>query len=192
MHAFITTIARFMAYLGGAVLTGLILVTGLSVLGRGLNTLGHSDFFEGQTFFPSFTGFLQSFGPINGDFEIVEAGVAFAIMACIPWCQLQRGHAKVELFTSFMPHALNRSLTLLWEVLFAFILIIIAWRLYVGMTDKMRFGETTFMLQFPIWWGYAACTFAAFVACIVALYSVWQYILDLRSSADEPSLERHS
>lgn len=189
MHAFMTTIARLMAYVGGFVLTGLILITGLSVLGRELSALGHSAFLESHGFLSAIAGILKSFGPINGDFEIVEAGVAFAIMACIPWCQLQRGHAKVELFTAFLPDKANRFLALLWEALFAFVLIIIAWRLYVGMTDKMRFGETSFMLQFPIWWGYAACTFAAVTACIVALYSVWQYAQDLRLSDDDASSE---
>ena len=36
-------LARFMAIVGGLVLTALIALTCVSVLGRGLNTLGHSE-----------------------------------------------------------------------------------------------------------------------------------------------------
>lgn len=186
MHFFMTALARYMAYLGGVVLTALIAITTLSVLGRLLNTIGHSGYLKDRQMIDGFASFLQSFGPINGDFELVEAGVAFAIMACLPWCQLQRGHAKVEVFTGLLPSAPNRYLAFLWEALFAFVLIVVAWRLYVGTTDKMRYGETTFMLQFPTWWGYAACAFAAAIACIVAVYSVWLHALALRHQPVEP------
>lgn len=171
-----------MALLGGAVLILLIAVTCLSIIGRSLNTIGHSDFVE--TSLSAFSDVLKSFGPIVGDFEIVEAGVAFAIMAFIPLCQLTRGHAKVELLTAFLPLKFNRFLAFIWELIFAIVLIVIAWRLYVGTTDKLRYGETTFMLQFPVWWGYAACTFAAFIAAFVGIYSLYLHFNDLKS---EPS-----
>ena len=79
-----------------------------------------------------------------------------------------------------MPVGMNRFLALIWEILFAVVLFVIAWRLYVGTTDKLRYGETTFMLQFPIWWGYAACTLAAVVAFLVSLWSVWLHLEDVR------------
>ena len=39
-------------------------------------------------------------GPVPGDFELVEVGTGFAVFAFLPWCQLKRGHATVDLFTS--------------------------------------------------------------------------------------------
>ena len=168
-----------MALLGGIVLLLLIVLTCISIFGRTLNTLGHSDFLETNALFLS--EFLTGFGPINGDFELVEAGVAFSIMAFIPLCQINRAHAIVEVVTGFFPQKLSRFLALLWEIIFALTLAIIAWRLYVGTTDKMRYGETTFMLQFPVWWGYAACAFAAFIACFVGFYSVYLHYRDFRA-----------
>ena len=56
------------ALLGGAVLIVLTLLTVASVSGRALIPLG--------------------LGPLPGDFELVEAGVAFAVFAFLPWCQL--------------------------------------------------------------------------------------------------------
>lgn len=178
--------ANLMALAGGFVLICLIVLTSLSVTGRLFNTLGHSAFLKEN--FTTIAEFLAKFQPITGDFELVEAGVAFAIMACLPLCQLSRKHAVVEIFTNFFPQVLNRILDFVWEVIFAFVLIIIAWRLYVGTGDKIRYNETTFMLQFPVWWGYAACTFAAFIAAIVAIYSVWLRLSDLRDPSPDQLL----
>ena len=182
---FMRRLAKWMALVGGVVLMCLIAITCISVIGRLLNTIGHNDFLENNFQFISTQ--LTRFGPIIGDFEIVEAGIAFAIMAFLPWCQLNRAHATVELFTGFLPGNLNRFLGFIWEVLFAFVMIIIAWRLYVGTTDKMRFGETTFMLQFPVWWGYAACTVAAIIACIISVYSAGLYAKDLKNGTPDTS-----
>lgn len=176
-------LAKFMAMAGGFVLIALIAITVFSIIGRSLNSIGHHDPFEAAL--GPIAQFFQMFGPINGDFELVEAGVAFAIMAFIPWCQLNRAHAKVELFTSFLPSGGNRFLSFIWEALFAFVMVVIAWRLYIGTTDKMRFNETTFMLQFPVWWGYAACCAAAVIAAIVAVYSAFTYGRELFARDDQ-------
>ena len=96
-----------------------------------------------------------------------------AIFLFLPWCQLNRKHATVELLTNAFPRSLNRLLSLLWEAVFAGAILLIAWRLVVGMSDKMRYGETTFLLQMPVWWAFAACSFAAFFASLVAVYCVY-------------------
>jgi hypothetical protein len=49
-------------------------------------------------------------------------------------------------------------------------LIVLTWRLAYGMADKLRYGETTFILQFPIWWGFAAAMIGAVVAVIISIY----------------------
>ena len=173
-------LARAFAYLGGAVLVALVLVTCASVLGRAFATMGHSPFVA--QWLPFLASPLQAFSPVTGDFELVEAGVAFAIMASIPWCQLSRGHAKVDVLTAFLPGAANRTLMLVWEVVFALAFALIAWRLYEGLLAKQRYGETTFMLRFPIWWGYAACFAASVVATLAAWWSVVLHGIELLSS----------
>lgn len=180
--------ARVMALIGGTVLVLLVIITSLSVLGRNINSLGHLEAVkEGM---PAISGFLTSFGSIKGDFELLEAGIAFAILAFLPWCQVMRGHASVDLFTTMMPEAVNRWLSALWETLFTFIIIIITWRMYIGMHDKMRYGETTFLLEFPIWWGYAAGVAAGAVASVVAVYCAWQRILEATGTREVSGLNR--
>jgi len=170
MPTFISRLAHGMALLGGVVLLALIVLTCASVLGRGLNTLGHSDLLTGLSADLAKSLIDSGVGPVTGDFEVVEAGVAFAIFAFLPIAQLRGAHATVDIFTGFLPPAINRALIAFWEVVLTAVILLITWRLFVGMQSKMAYGETTFLLQFPIWWAYAASVFAAVTASITALY----------------------
>lgn len=159
-----------MAILGGLVLSALIVMVCLSVLGRGGNTFANWDALEAAM--PGLSAALLStgIGPVPGDFEVVEAGIAFAIFAFLPLCQLKNAHATVDVFTSLMPKSFNTFLKAFWEILLTLAILLITWRLGVGLMDKIDNGETTFILGFPKWWGYAASFVAALVASFVALY----------------------
>ena len=170
MQMAIERLARTMAVLGGVVLTALVVLTCVSVMGRGLNTIGHSDWLTSWSNAAGAWLIATGVGPVNGDFELVEAGIAFAIFAFLPICQLYAGHATVDIFTSALPDRLNRWLRAFWEVVLTLVIFLITWRLGVGMMDKIGNGETTFLLQFPIWWAYAASFVAALVASVTALY----------------------
>jgi TRAP-type C4-dicarboxylate transport system permease small subunit len=163
-------LARFSAILGGIVLTLLIVLTCVSITGRILNGWMHSDFMEGLA--PAFAQWMLGLGvgPITGDFELVESGVAFAIFAFIPLCQITSGHASVGILTDKLPVRVQQFLAMVVELIFAAVLVLIALRLFAGMSSKMRYGETTFLLQFPIWWAYAASFAASVVAAIVGVY----------------------
>ena len=172
-------LARALAVLGGAVLSALILLTVVSVTGRGLNTLGHF-LLDSEMM----TGFAQwmldaGVGPVLGDFELVEAGVAFCIFSFLPLAQITGAHATVDILTSQLSPAVNRVLSTLWEVLFAVVLIVITWKLYEGMSGKMRYNETTMLLQFPVWWSYALSLFGAAVAAIVGVYVACARVAEL-------------
>ncbi|MEQ9260475.1 MAG: TRAP transporter small permease [Roseovarius sp.] len=170
MQKLFLALARLMAVLGGLVLTGLILLTCVSVLGRALNGFLHGGLAE--SLFPVLAQRLldMGVGPVLGDFELVEAGVAFAIFAFLPLCQITGGHATVDIFTTYFPRKANRAIQIVVDVVFAAVLVLIAWRLYEGMQEKVQYNETTFMLQFPIWWAYAASLVAATVAALTGIY----------------------
>lgn len=172
-------IARAMAILGGLVLTALVLLTCVSVLGRGGNTLGHSTFLNAVA--PSLAERLiaTGIGPVNGDFELIEAGVAFSIFAFLPICQLLGGHATVDVFTAALPTRANRLIMTVWEIVLAAVIVLIAWRLYEGMTGKFKNSETALLLQFPIWWAYGASFAASVVAAIVAVYCAGARVAEL-------------
>lgn len=148
--AAIEWLARALAILGGLVLVVITLLIVVSITGRGL--------------------VRQGLGPIPGDFELVEAMTAFAVFSFLPWCQLQRAHATVDVFTSFFPDRINRVIDLLAELLMTLVMILLAWRLWYGMMDKIRYQETTFILQFPVWWGFAAAMCAIVIGVIMSVY----------------------
>ncbi|MFV0360483.1 TRAP transporter small permease [Tropicimonas sp.] len=170
MQGLIAWLARAMALLGGLVLSLLVLLTCISVSGRGLNTLGHSDLMRGVSAAAADALVASGVGPVPGDFELVEAGIAFAVFAFLPICQLRGGHATVDIFAARMPGCVNRFLAAFWEVAMALLIVLIAWRLWLGMEDKRGYGEITYLLQFPVWWAYAASFVAAFAASVVAAY----------------------
>lgn len=153
MPRFIQILARLSALTGGLVLAALIVMTSLSIVGRAF----------------AFAGL----GPVPGDFELVEAGIAFAVFAFLPWCTLNAGHATVDIFTNGLSEQVNRVLLAFWEIVMAATVAFIAWRLYEGMLGKVKNGETTFLLQFPVWWAYAACLVPACVTVVVALWSAY-------------------
>ena len=169
MRNLATQAARLMAICGGLVLTLLIVLICISVIGRSLNGLLHG--WIGSVM-PGLSAWALGLGvgPINGDFELVEAGVAFAIFAFLPLCQISAGHASVDIFTAKLPMRINRVLQLGIEVIFAIVLIAIAYQLYNGMLSKQSYGDTTFLLQFPIWWAYAASLSGAVLTAVIAFY----------------------
>ena len=145
-----TWLARLMALMGGAALLALVILTVISVSGRSLIFLG--------------------LGPVPGDFELVEAGTAFAVFAFLPWCQITRGHAAVEIFANRLGTSVNAAIEFLSDLVYLVLWTWLMWRLWLGLSDKMAYGETTFIIQFPIWWAYAAAFAAGCIGVLVAVF----------------------
>ncbi len=162
----IVQLARGLAIAGGVVLVALTIMTVISIIGRGFLWAGLSS--------------------VPGDFELVEAGVAFAIFSFLPWCQVVRGHATVDIFTNFLSPAANRVIDLITELLMTVFITVIAWRLWYGMHDKIRYNEITFILQFPVWWAYALCMVAAVIGVIVSFFLLYVRIREVATG--EPVL----
>ncbi len=152
-----------MAVAGGLVLIALVVMTCLSISGRALIPIGLS--------------------PIKGDFEWIEMGVAFAVFAFLPWCQYNRGHARVDLFAANLGPTGNRLADFVSDVLMFGAASIIGWRPWLGMLDKKSFGETTFILQYPIWYAYAASMVGAAAFVLVSAFCI---LRSLRAFANPP------
>ena len=102
--------------------------------------------------------------------EFVVAGMAFAVFCFLGWCQITAGHASVDVVANNFPRRVKRFLRMVTEVLFAAALVLIAWRLAEGTVSKYGNGETSFLLEFPVWWAFAASLVGAIIAAIVGIY----------------------
>ena len=128
MTVFVDKIAKWTAIFGGLVLMGLILLAVVSIVGRSINTLS---FLPGMVeAIPAFSQLVETIGitGVSGDFEMIEAGVAFAIFSFLPYCQLHGGHASVDIFTSFLPRTVNRYIVAFWDVVLALVICLICWQ----------------------------------------------------------------
>lgn len=170
LHLTVVRLARGFAVIGGTVLSVLVLITCLSIAGRALNGALATDL--AMSIAPGLAqGLIDAgIGAIPGDFELVEAGMAFCIFAFLPFCQVTAGHASVDVFTDALPMRAKRGLIFLTETLFAVVLVTIAVQLYAALERNMQSGQTTMLLQFPIWWSYAASLAGAAAAAAAGVY----------------------
>lgn len=181
LHRIVFGIARVMALVGGVILTALILITCISIVGRVANTALHSDIMMSVA--PGLSQWLidAGVGAIRGSYELVEAGMAFCIFAFLPFCHVTMGHASVDIFTNALPVRVNRLLQLLIALLFSVALVTIAIQLNEGMLRKLSSGQTSLLLEFPVWWAYAASLVGAVLAAVVSVYVVLMRLYELLS-----------
>lgn len=179
MFRFLLTLSRLMAILGGIMLSALVILTCVSIIGRWANSFLHDEF--ALTWFPDLANWLIEAGvaSVRGDFEYIEAGIAFTIFAFLPLCQITGGHATVDVFTARMSPGTNRVLRLFADVAFAAVMVLIAVQLYGGMVSKIESGQTTLQLQFPVWWSYALSLMGAALAAIVAVFIGFMRFVEL-------------
>lgn len=146
MSQFIYSLSRAMAWFGALVLSALALISVASIAGRALSGFG--------------------LAPVPGDFELVEAGTALAVFCFLPWCHLKRGHAVVDMLWSSFPPAMRRGLDAATDALMLGVWSLLVWRMAVSMGDYRANGEVSFILQMPVWWGYAASMVPALVGLV--------------------------
>jgi TRAP-type C4-dicarboxylate transport system permease small subunit len=147
MSKTIYQLSQWLAWFGALVLGVMSIMTVVSIVGRAL----------------SFAGL----GPVPGDFELVEAGTALAVFCFLPWCHLKNGHAVVDMLWKSYPAGLRRVLEVLSDALMLLAWVLLVWRMGVAMTDFRDNGEVGFILQMPVWWGYAASFGPALIGCVV-------------------------
>ena len=149
--------ATGVALLGGLVLFALTLLTVISVAGRAVFS-----------------------APIPGDFELVELGMAVAIFAFLPYCQIVRGNVIVDLFTTKASPRTKALLDGIGNLLFTAIAALLTWRVALGGIEIRSYNETTMVLQVPVWWGYVPAVVFLALLTIVCAYTVWRSVLEYR------------
>ena len=157
--AWIGKASRLLAVGGGWVLAAIALMTVISILGRALISIG--------------------LGPIPGDFELVETGAAVAVFSFLPWCQFNRGHVTVDILSNQFRPRVQAFLGLVGNLALSAVAIIIARQMWPGLLEKFAYGETTFILGMPVWYGYALSMIGAALFAITCVYTVWRSLNEL-------------
>lgn len=170
LHRIMLIIARAVALLGGMVLLALIIMTCIDILGRTANSFLHVLVSAGIAAGAAQSLIDSGVGAIAGSYEVLEAGMAFCIFAFLPLCQVTVGHASVDLIANALPKVVNRLLAFLIAVLFAVVLVTIAIQLYGGMERKLSANQTSLLLEFPVWWAYAASLFGASLSALTGVH----------------------
>jgi len=131
-------LARWMAYVGAAVLIALTIATCISIVGRELSKVGIGP------------------GSIKGIFEWTQIGIAASVFAFLGHCQYARGQASVDLLAGLFGKFLNKILNLAADVAMLAAAYIITWRMWLGMEKKRTayYPEVTTILEFPVWLSY--------------------------------------
>ena len=125
-------LAKACAVLAGVLLTGITLMTCVSLIGR--NTTGWT---------------------IVGDFELSGSAAGAAIALFMPWCQVRRANIIVDFFTAKASAATNRRLDRLGAFVLALCMALLAWRSGIGGVNAWNSGAGSMMLGFPEWIVYA-------------------------------------
>lgn len=148
------SVAYAFVLIGGTIMAVVTVMTVVSVLGRWL--------------------FLS---PIYGDFELAAIGTAISVFLFLPYAHLQRGNVVVDLFLSWAPAWVQRSLDVLGSALLCVIGAVLAWRMYLGATDMLRYGEVTHIVGLPIWYAFP---FAIAASALLAACCAYTAFADLR------------
>jgi TRAP-type C4-dicarboxylate transport system permease small subunit len=143
-------VCRWFAVVGGAVLVAITLMSVASIVGRSL------------------------FGkPVPGDFELVQIGCAICVAAFLPWCQMQRGNIIVDFFTVRASARTRAWLDVFGALLVAAVMLLVGWRTGVGALAVKASGETSMIMGFPSWIGYAFMTPGFVLTALAAAYTAY-------------------
>jgi TRAP-type C4-dicarboxylate transport system permease small subunit len=148
---------EWLALAGGAVLTGIALMSAVSIVGRAL--------------------FSQ---PIQGDYELVQMGTAIFVACCLPLAQIRYANIIVDFFTAEAPRRAQASLDALGALVVAIAMTVVAWRTGVGTLDIMRSGQTTTILGVPTWYTYVAMLPGLALCAVAAYWCAFEKLFEAR------------
>ena len=140
-------LAKLCAILAGLLLTGITLMTCVSLIGR--NTTGAT---------------------LVGDFELTGVAAGAAIALFMPFCQLQRGNIIVDFFTTRLSEASNAKLDRFGAFLLAVLFAVLAWRTSLGGLNSYATHSETQILGFPEWVTYVIMVPPFVLTAVIGLH----------------------
>ena len=140
-------LARLCAIAAGVLMTGITLLTCVSLVGR--NTTGWT---------------------IVGDFELSASAAGAAVALFMPWCQVRRGNIIVDFFTTGASALTQSRMDRFGALLMAVVMTLLAWRSTVGGLSAWKAQSGSMMLGFPEWIVYCGIVPPLALCAVIALH----------------------
>lgn len=117
---------RALAYLGGAVLIGLVALVAFDIVMRRVLKL-----------------------PFLGGFEMTELAMVVIVALGLPYCAWLGGHVSVDLFGKYLDRPGLRWINVVVHLAGAALLAVVAWRTTLYALGSYRWGDATNMMAIP-------------------------------------------
>ncbi len=121
-------LAKWFAYAGGLIFIALVLMSVVSIVGRKLFN-----------------------APVPGDVEVLQMAAAFGSATFFAYCHLTHGDVKVDFFTANLTSGRRLILDSAGSLLVGLIGALLAWRTGVGAMSLKEAGESSAVLEVPVW-----------------------------------------
>ncbi len=121
-------VTTWFAYIGGLVFIALVVMSVVSIVGRKLFS-----------------------APVPGDVEVLQMASAFASATFFAYCHMTRGDVKVDFFTANMTSGRRLVLDSAGSFLIGIVGALLAWRTWVGAMSLKEAGESSAILELPVW-----------------------------------------
>lgn len=120
--------AKWFAFAGGLIFIGLVVMSIISIMGRKLFN-----------------------APVPGDVEVLQMFAAFASATFFAYCHLMHGDVRVDFFTANISSAKRSFLDSVSSLLVGLVGALLAWRSWVGAMSLQEGGESSAVLELPVW-----------------------------------------
>ncbi|WP_269584652.1 TRAP transporter small permease [Roseibium sp. Sym1] len=110
--------------------------------------------------------------PFPGDFELTEMGVAIAVFAFLPYCQLVGANVSADIFTAGASRRTIAFFTMLGSLVALGFAGLLIWRMYHGMLDQKEYDYTTTILQIPHWMAFVPILLSLALLALAALVTL--------------------
>ena len=142
--------AKWFAFSGGLVFSGLVVMSIVSIVGRKLFS-----------------------APVPGDVEVLQMFAAFASETFFAYCHLMHGDVKVDFFTASLAGRKRCFLDAAGSLLVGLAGTLLAWRTWAGAISLREGGESSAILEIPVWIaqalmvpGFILLALAGFYMCV--------------------------
>jgi TRAP-type C4-dicarboxylate transport system permease small subunit len=158
--AAVRAVIVYWALFGGLILAGLVLMTAASALSN-----------------------LWLNRPFPGDYEIVKHGVAIAVFAFLPYCQIAHANVTVDIFTEGMGDRAKASMALFSSLIAAGLAALLLRQMWLGMFDYLEYREVMVSLPIPLWTAFPPALVSLALLFVAALITAGEGLASLRQGA---------